>query len=209
MNGFKLGNLAADPSTSANSIYAAYSFQRKNITIRNGSIRGFFNGIYLEDIFPYTASSGHLVEEIRADRNTYIGIVTQGTGHLIRNNQIINTGGSTIRTGAYGIQMGGSDNTVRGNTVTTTTGTTGLTYGMYLSNASLVKDNLVTNTTSSGTTYGIYLIGTSQVSVRENDVTTADKGITFAGGSTGKYMDNLTNSVTTPFTGGTAVGTNN
>ncbi len=209
MNGFKLGNLAAGPGTSANGIYA---WQRKNITIRNGSIRGFYNGIYLQDSFPYAASSGHLVEDIRADGNTYRGIVTQGTGNLIRNNQIVNTGGSTVQAGAFGIVMvGGGDNIVRGNTVNTTTGTTGPTYGVYLStsSASLVKDNLVTNTTSSSTTYGISLSNGSQVSVRENDVTTADNGIYFAGGSTGKYMDNLTNNVTTPFTGGTAVGTNN
>ncbi len=207
LNGFKIGGLAAGPSTWATGIYA---FQRKNITIRNGSIRGFMQGINLLDDHPYTTSSGHLVEDIRADGNTFRGILTLGTGNLIRNNQVINTGGSTVQNSAFGIYMSGPNNIVRGNIVNTTTGTTGVASGVVLSqsDASLVKDNLVTNTTGSGTTYGIFLSGSSPVSVRENDVTTADHGI-FYSSSTGKYMDNLTNDVTTPFTGGTAVGTNN
>jgi len=40
-----------------------------------------------------------------------------------------------------------------------------------------------------------------------NRITGADRGIDFSG-STGKYRDTLFD-VTTPFTGGTAVGTNN
>ena len=43
-----------------------------------------------------------------------------------------------------------------------------------------------------------------------NRITEADIGIDYAtANSEGKYRDNLTFGVTTPFTGGTAVGTNN
>ena len=42
-----------------------------------------------------------------------------------------------------------------------------------------------------------------------NRITSADNGISYSGFSSGKYMDNLTSSVSTPFSGGTAVGTNN
>ncbi len=42
MNGFKLGGLAAGTATLANGIFA---LDRRNITIRNGSIRGFLRGI--------------------------------------------------------------------------------------------------------------------------------------------------------------------
>ena len=69
LNGYRLSNLAAGAGTNAKGIYA---YQRKNITIRNGSIRGFLYGIHLSDTSPYTASSGHLVEDIRADGNTFV-----------------------------------------------------------------------------------------------------------------------------------------
>ena len=41
-----------------------------------------------------------------------------------------------------------------------------------------------------------------------NRITEADRGIDYFGGSTGKYRDNLTFGVATPFTGGTPIGTN-
>ena len=67
MNGFKLGGLAAGGGTGATGIYA---IQRKNITIRNGIIRGFRLGISLQDITPFTTSQGHVVRGIHADQNT-------------------------------------------------------------------------------------------------------------------------------------------
>ena len=48
----------------------------------------------------------------------------------------------------------------------------------------------------------------NDVLVVGNRITSTDEGINFIS-STGKYMDNLTGNVATPFTGGTAVGTNN
>ena len=41
-----------------------------------------------------------------------------------------------------------------------------------------------------------------------NRITVADRGIAFLG-STGKYRDNITFGVTTPFMGGTDIGNNN
>ena len=45
MNGFKLGGLGAGTGTSAIGIFAQ---DQKNITIRNGSIRGFETGVLLD-----------------------------------------------------------------------------------------------------------------------------------------------------------------
>ena len=62
----------------------------------------------------------------------------------------------------------------------------------------------------SGTAWGIFLGGVSGGLAVNNRITNADVGIDFSnGGSTGKYRDNLTTNVGTPFSGGTAVGTNN
>src|SRR5262245_46944859 len=61
LNAFKLGGLAAGPSTQAAGIRAV---NRQNITIKNGTIRGFVQGILLDDS---GGSKGHIVEDIRAD----------------------------------------------------------------------------------------------------------------------------------------------
>ncbi len=87
MNGFKLGGLAAGAGTGANRIVA---INRRNITIRNGSIRGFFRGIVLDG--GAANSSGHLLEDLRLDGNRRIGAFVEGTGNIIRNNQVVNTG---------------------------------------------------------------------------------------------------------------------
>lgn len=79
-----------------------------------------------------------------------------------------------------------------------------------IANTSLIKDNQATDTIA-----GVYGAGTSRSVqntdnpvVRENDMSTAELGIKFWSGSTGKYMDNPTYNVTTPITGGTAVVVN-
>jgi len=68
LNGFKLGGLAAGPGTLANGIHA---IDRQNITIKNGTIRGFLAAIVLIDA---GTSQGHVVEDMRADQNTFVGI---------------------------------------------------------------------------------------------------------------------------------------
>ena len=65
LNGWKLGGLAAGAGTGTVGIFA---WARKNITIRNGTIRGFYRGILLNDGSPYTASQGHLIE--RSEEHT-------------------------------------------------------------------------------------------------------------------------------------------
>src|SRR2546429_8082646 len=84
-----------------------YALDRQNITIKNGTVRGFYRGILLHDSGG-DASQGHVVEDIRADQNTFIGIQVNGRSSLIRNNQVVATGGTTFFGGnadAYGIAI--------------------------------------------------------------------------------------------------------
>ena len=90
LNGFKLGGLAAGLGTTTVGIHA---LSRQNITIKNGTIRGFLEGIFLDTVA--LASQGHIVEDIRADQNTSIGIDVRGLGNIVRNNQLVATGGTT------------------------------------------------------------------------------------------------------------------
>jgi hypothetical protein len=210
LNGHKLGGLAAGTGTGARGIFA---YQRQNITIRNGTVRGFFQGILLSDSSPYTTSHGHLIEDIRADMNTFTGIEAAGRGNIIRNNQVVNTGGSTSTNYAYGILgVGPGTRVINNDIIETKEQSTGSASGIYLQNApgSVVENNRIGNSsTGPGTSNGIYITGSStDVLVSNNRVTTMNNGV-YYDSATGKYRDNLTSGVTTPFTGGTdALGNN-
>ena len=114
LNGWKLGRQAGGIGTQAAGIHA---FQRKNITIRNGTIRGFYQGIWIEDTSPYTTSSGHLVEDMHLDANTWIGIRVEGSGNIVRRNQVVNTGGSPLADNTAGIDLFGPGARVLDNDV--------------------------------------------------------------------------------------------
>ena len=181
LNGFKLGGLAAGPGTGATGIHAA---DRQNITIKNGTIRGFGEGIFLHDT---GASQGHVVEDIRADQNTVVGIEVRGSGTIVRNNQVVATGGCTVcgaNASAFGISVVGVGPRVLNN------------------------DVINTFRQGTGTARGIFLGGTAGLAVN-NRITDADTGILYFVGSTGKYRDNITVDVTTPYTDGTDIGNNN
>jgi hypothetical protein len=212
LNGHKLGGLAAGSGTYARGIYAN---QRKDITIRNGTVRGFLEGIFLDDAGPYTTSQGHLIEDIRADLNTYHAIQVAGRGNIIRNNQVVNTGGSGSY--AYGILAFGPGARVLNNDVIETKEkSSGAAFGIYLESApgSVVENNRIGNSSlGPGNSGGIYITTSStDVLVSNNRVTTMNSGVGYdTSPSTGKYRDNLTSGCTTPFTAGgaTDAGGNN
>ena len=209
LNGHKLGGQAAGPNTFANGIYA---YQRLNITVRNGTVRGFRTGVAL-DGGDFTLSQGHLVEGIRADVNTVGGITVVGRGNIIRNNQVVDTGGGNY--GAKGILIYGPGNRVINNDVYETVGKTG-SYGydsagidIWYGDGSVVENNRIGNSVLSSDSCGVDIYDSANVLVANNRITTMANGIDYRGGSTGKYRGNLTSGVTTPFTGGTDAGDNN
>ena len=210
MNGYKLGNLGAGSATLANGIYA---YQRKNITIRNGIIRGYFLGVNLDDISPYSTSSGHLIEDVRFDGNTFIGMQVMGIGNTVRNNQAVNTGGTTQDTDALGIITAGSGARVLNNDIIGAAASTGDAYGIFIfqGDGTVVEGNRISNVTSgSGPSYGTYIDFSPNTTVSGNriaGVTTG--GITYGSGSSGIYMGNTVSGATTPFFGGTPAGATN
>lgn len=208
LNGWKLDGLAAGTGTTTKGIYAD---QRENITIRNGAIRGFFIGVYLEGVSPYTVSQGHLIEDIHFDKNTGQGVYLIGSSITLRRNQIMNTGGTTFNPdstcNAVILQgIGGRilDNYMS-NTMTTGTGSA---YGLSVSatGAAVIGNRIERLNTDTGTTYGMF-ISSENVLVKGNSITGADYGVYFTAVA-GKYRDNLTSNVTTPFNGGTDIGGN-
>ena len=76
-----------------------------------------------------------------------------------------------------------------------------------------VLNNDVIHTFKQGTgvAWGIFLNSVTGGLAVNNRITTADRGIEYdaPSSSTGKFRDNVTFDVTTPYTGGTDIGNNN
>ncbi len=212
LNGHKIGNLAAGQTTSANGIYA---YQRQNVTIRNGTIRGFIIGIVLGDVSPYTTSQGHIIEDIRADLNTNSGIRVYGRGNIIRNNIVVSTGITDAASAdAYGIQVYGPGNRVINNDVYEMkergVGFVGIGIWGQSCDGVVIDNNRIGNAAfGTGDSYGIHVALSNNVLVTNNKITKMEYGIYFAGSSTGAYMNNLVYGATTAFFGGTAAGSTN
>ena len=214
LNENALGGLAGGTATTAVGIYVN---QKKNITIKNGVIRGFRTGIQFDDVSPFSASTGNVIQGILADQNREFGIWMRGSGNTVKNSQIVNTGGAPAAPdlNSRGIVMVGPGAKVRGNAVSGTfTNGTGSAFalGIVGSNADgiLIHSNSVTNESLVTNTRGIVLNNTSTGAIlRNNDIVNMLIGINFTDGSTGKYFNNLTTGVTTPFSGGTPIGNNN
>ncbi len=111
LNGFVLGGLSAGPGTNATAIRSS---GRRNLTVRNGTIRGFFIGIDNLN----ANSSGHLYEDLLLDSNRVAGIRLLGEDHEVANNRIVNTGNSTASNTATGIlTVNLSNSLITGNLV--------------------------------------------------------------------------------------------
>lgn len=166
-----------------------------NITVRNGTVKGFNYGISLEGHLGgpvgVRLSHGYLVENMRVINSRSTGIKVSGDDSEIRNNYVAHTGGSP-------------DPAVSANA-----------WGMFLSGAGMrVIDNDVAYTTvntahSGGTAYAMFMAGVNEVVAVNNRITEADYGIYRTNPDWGDYRDNVTVKVGVPYTGGTDIGNNN
>lgn len=203
LNGFKLGGLAAGTNTYTKGIYAN---NRANITIRNGTVRGFSYGIHMDG----SSSLGHLIEDVRLDQNRNYGVYVRGTGHTIRRNQVLATGGSTvITTIAVGLLAWGDNMRIMNNDVSDTYDAT-QSYGiqLYLGANGVIKHNAVSGVTNTGTALYIAGINLKQATglVIGNEVMdTGETCILFNGASTGIYRDNTVSGCSVNYSGGGGV----
>lgn len=118
LNGFRLGGGLAGPASQAVGIRAV---DKRNITLKNGQVRGFLIGIDLQDTTG-SASSGHVVEGILADGNWQTGISVAGASSVIRDNRVLNTGNPAANPKARGIAVRGPNLVVARNQITSVNG---------------------------------------------------------------------------------------
>jgi len=144
LNNFKLGGGSAGLGTNTNGIFAN---NRRNITVRNGNIRGFRIGVNLDG--DTTASGNHVVENNVLDGNTVMGMHVIGDTLIVRNNLVSNTGANTL--GEYPTAM--------------------YVYGSYYL-VSAVRDNVVTGVfdASVPTDYTIGFNGNGYLTIDRNSL---------------------------------------
>lgn len=211
LNGHVLDNSSAGAGTTAVGINGQ---NLKNVTVRNGTIRGFRFGVQLTDLGDN--SLAHVVEELLLDRNTTVGINVNGQGSVIRNNRIARTGGSTAvgSADAFGIVAAGVGVHVLANEVTgTLEGGGGQAFGIFASSASggVVERNVVSALSfGPAASTGIFVTkGSVRVAVAGNRVANQRIGISSSFPESALYVDNTVGGATTAFSGGTRAGATN
>ena len=222
LNANAIGNLLAPMSTQAVGIFAD---SRQNVTVQNGILRGFWAGVALIDHATPGNASGSAVYGITADQSRAVGIIVAGTGAVVRNSRVVGTNGSTALNPvdssatnyAVGIYVHGMGAQVIGNEVINTDCTNSCLSGSSATGINLtgapgavVWQNRVINGTMPTATNSLAIYvdpASTNLFVDYNYLSNYIDGIYIQG--TGKYRNTLTNNVTTPYTGGTAVGTNN
>lgn len=185
-NGFKLGGLAAGASTNARGVFAQ---DRSNIVVRNGSVRGFRYGVWLAG--DAATSSGHLIEDMILDGNVYTSIFAQGTGMVVRNNRIVNTGPGGISSSANAIAVTEASNSLITGNFISKLNETNSTNGIYLAYSSLleISDNTVLEAEGATNNRGIRLSDATDTTIIDNRVLnpagTGTTGIQVDGASSG------------------------
>jgi hypothetical protein len=217
LGGYTLSDLAAGTATTAIGIQA---LAQNNVTVENGTVRGFYIGIQLTGTPAgfLTGSTGHLVQNVRGDANRFISIQVLGTGSVVRQNQVLHTGGSTAAGVGFtvGIQVGGDGAEALDNSVVDTippTSTGGQAVALLINaqnnfSGAIAEGNRVANTgaTEAGAVGIVMGAGAFQTLIVNNRVSNFGQGILFI--FSGAYRDNITINVTLPYLGGTNAGNN-
>jgi hypothetical protein len=185
---------------------------RRNITIRNGTIREFVWGVRLESS---GKSAGHVIEDLRVEDISSVAIEADGRGIIVRNNLVTGTGGSAV-SGVFAIGIfinTGSGAHVHDNQIVDMRASRdGEADGIRVFKApgSAVQRNVISSTSSPGSiSYGIAFLGSPGSTAVGNRIYNMVNGIRFFAGAAGMYMDNTVGGAATPFSGGTAAGATN
>ena len=165
-----IDGLDAGPDSLAMGVYAV---DRNNISIRNGTIRGFTYGIGLENTAAdFSSTVGHVISNMVLDQNRSIAIEVRGVGTVLRNNKIQHTHssdfGSVIAVMIFGPGAQVQENDIT-NTSTALDSTDATGIRIFAGPGCTVEANHIVNTTApyqGG--YGVLLWNSSSCVVSQN-----------------------------------------
>lgn len=193
LNGYTLRDTYGT-GTSSRGVYAV---NRRNITVENGTLKGFLYGLNFEDTTANAAThGGHLVRNVKAINCTFRGLRVDGPSCRIEDNHIHLTGGTTFFSGAFavGIESLGPGAMITGNSISETQVGAGLeALGVSLSSysdGSVVKENVSFNRTPPGGGYGLWFGGAGDAVIEFNLVMTWPNGIGISSPTFGSYRGN-------------------
>lgn len=222
LKGFTISSNTADPATK---LFGIYSKDVRDITIKNGIIRGFMYGIYLSDsntssTGPDSLSGGYKIEGVTLKENYFRGIRLEGSNHLVRNNVIRSTGGSLVFSNSFaiGIEIIGPGAKIEKNIISDTHSMgNGESVALSFSNncsGSEANDNRIINHeainsfSSTGHSFGIWVGGNpknrTNVHIRDNNIDNMYFGFAFSSPTTGWYGNNLIRRATCNYTIGSS-----
>jgi len=181
---------------------------RKNITVRNGTVRNFSEGLSLGG----TDSEGLIVERMHAVGNSFACISVQGRGSVVRNNVLIGNCNSPSPGPRWSISIIGSGSYVADNEVIDTA--LGITSGevdgirVAFAPRATIERNVISNASASSSfSRGILFLNSAGASAVANHVYGFVFGLQLEPGAL--YKDNTVQGASTPFSSGTAAGTTN
>jgi hypothetical protein len=204
-------NAHAIVSAGINGIAIINQQTQKNIVVRNGTIRGFAEGVNL-------TGPGHLVERMRVEGSADAGIAVNGPGATVRNNVVTGVGSpSCCSTGIFVFGYGARilDNEILETGLTSKGEANAIKIGE--ANGALVAGNIIANSLpdpNGGYPAGIQVgpINNSSMKVRVfgNHITNMGMGVFVTTTSQSVLLkDNVVSGTVTPFSGGVQVGTTN
>lgn len=189
-----------------------HAFERQNITVRNGTIRGGSTGVQITG----ANSRSHLIERLRISDNASAGIYVQGDGSVVRHNMLLNNGFSASGGAKRGLLVSGDGIHVADNQIVETgVGATGEVVGIQIHGSGVTVERNVISNAQVGThnSRGITIWSSGRNSVVNNRVINMKIGIMNGAcptcGGTAVFMDNTVGGATTPFVGGVMAGTTN
>ena len=166
LNGWILRNSVAagtDASASAGIVIGA---GRRRVTIRNGTILGFGNGVSVVSP-PGAGLTGDVIEDLRVVDSINVGInLPFGQGDVIQRNLVLNTGGAAFptTTNIFAISAGVLA-TVQNNDIVTVNGS--IAGGLSVGSRSMVLNNRIKDVNGIA---GINCSGSDPAGLRDNIV---------------------------------------
>ena len=209
LNGHRVGGSSV---ASGSAVVGIQAIGHHGITIKNGLVRGFYDGIELLGGTDSSESRMNVVEDIVAEDNRFSAIRMEGDGTVVRRNRVRGTGEDS--SGGMAIWVQGANARIVDNQVIGRDPTGSITTGIYLSSApgSLVEGNQVGNDAPppENNIWTAISVGTGSDSVLVvgNRIANWRYGIS-AGLANVKCRDNLFNGVDTMLSGCTDAGNNN
>ena len=204
LNGHVLDS--SSPGASAGVI----ALDRQNITVRNGTIRGFHTAVQLDG----ASSRSHRVEYLRLADNSGTGVSVRGDGSVVRHNMLINNGYAAGPGARFALFASGDGiHIVDNQVIESGVGATNEVVGIRVAGSGVAIERNVVSNAELGphNSRGILILASGRNSVVGNRVVNMLYGIMNGSGfgGTAIFMDNTVGGAKLPFSGGVMAGTTN